>query len=41
MTAERSVTMTKQGEAPAVQVPGRIPDQPCADCLDQSPAADA
>ena len=40
MTAERSVTMTKQGEAPAVQVPGRIPDQPCADCLDQSPAAE-
>ena len=40
MTAERSVTMTKQGEAPAVQVPGRIPDQPCADCLDQSSAAE-
>ena len=40
MTDERSVTMTKQGEAPAVQVPGRIPDQPCADCLDQSPAAE-
>src|SRR5690348_18130565 len=40
MTAERSVTMTKQGEAPAVQVPGRILDQPCADCLDQSPAAE-
>src|SRR5437763_12560615 len=39
MAAERSVTMTKQGDAPAVQVPGRIPDQPCADCLDQSPAA--
>jgi MFS family permease len=40
MTDERSVTMTKQGEAPAVQVPGRIPDQPCADCLDQSSAAE-
>src|SRR5246127_596795 len=40
MTAERSVTMTKQGEAPAVQVPGRIPDQPCADCLDQSRVAE-
>jgi len=23
-----------------VQVPSRIPDQPCADCLDQSPAAE-
>jgi MFS family permease len=41
MNDERSVTMTKQGEAPAVRAaPGRIPDQPCADCLDQSPAAE-
>jgi hypothetical protein len=40
MTDERSVTMTKQGEAPAVQAPVRLPDQPCADCLDQSPAAE-
>ena len=40
MTDERSVTMTKQEEAPAVQAPVRIPDQPCADCLDQSPAAE-
>jgi hypothetical protein len=35
MTGERQVTMIMQGEAPAVQA--RIPDQPCADCLDQSP----
>jgi MFS family permease len=40
MTDERSVTMTKQRKAQAVQAPGRIPDQPCADCLDQSPAAE-
>ena len=39
MTDERQVTMIMQGEAPAMQAPGRIPDQPCADCLDQSPAA--
>src|SRR5260370_6830388 len=32
--------MIMQGEAPAVQAPSRIPDQPCADCLDQSPAAE-
>jgi len=38
MTDERSVTMTKQGEAPAVQAPGRIPDRPCADCLEVPPA---
>ncbi len=25
---------------PAVQAPSRIPDQPCADCLDQSPAGE-
>jgi len=30
--------MTKQGEAPAVQAPGRIPDRPCADCLEVPPA---
>ena len=40
MTDERSVTMTKQEEVPAVRAPVRIPDQPCADCLDQSPAAE-
>jgi MFS family permease len=40
MTDERSVTMTKREEAPAVQAPVRMPDQPCADCLDQSPAAE-
>src|SRR5690348_531865 len=39
MTDERSVTMTTQGEAPAVQAPVRLPDRPCADCLDQPPAA--
>jgi predicted MFS family arabinose efflux permease len=38
MTDERSVTMTKQGAAPAVQAPGRMPDRPCADCLDVPPA---
>ena len=38
MADERSVTMTKQGEAPAVQAPGRIPDRPCADCLVVPPA---
>ena len=38
MTDERSVTMTKQGEALAVQAPGRIPDRPCADCLEVPPA---
>src|SRR6201985_2510550 len=38
MTDVRSVTMTKQGEPPAVQAPGRIPDRPCADCLDVPPA---
>ena len=38
MADERSVTMTKQGEAPAVQAPGRIPDRPCADCLEVPPA---
>ena len=36
MTDQRPVTLT----VPAVQVPSRIPDQPCADCLDQSPAAE-
>jgi MFS family permease len=36
MTDQRPVTLTM----PAVQAPGRIPDQPCADCLDQSPAAE-
>ena len=35
MTDERPVTLTR----PAVQAPSRIPDQPCVDCLDQSPAA--
>jgi MFS family permease len=40
MTDDRSVTMTKQGEPPAVQAPGRMPDQPCADCLDQPPTAE-
>jgi MFS family permease len=40
MTDERQVTMISPGEAPAVQAPGRIPDQPCVDCLDQSPAAE-
>jgi len=38
MADERSVTMTKQGKAPAVQAPGRIPDRPCADCLEVPPA---
>src|SRR2546429_451401 len=38
MTDERSVTMTKQEEVPAVEAPVRMPDRPCADCLDQSPA---
>src|ERR1700740_711013 len=38
MTDVRSVTMTKQGEPPAVQAPGRIPDRPGADCLDVPPA---
>ena len=37
MTDERTVTLTM----PAVQVPSRIPDQPCADCLDQPPAAES
>jgi len=37
MTDERTVTLTM----PAVQAPARIPDQPCADCLDQSPAAES
>ena len=36
MTDQRPVTLTM----PAVQAPVRIPDQPCADCLDQSPAAE-
>jgi MFS family permease len=36
MTDQRQVTLTR----PAVQAPGRIPDRPCADCLDQSPAAE-
>ena len=36
MTDQRPATLT----IPAVQVPSRIPDQPCADCLDQSPAAE-
>ena len=36
MTDQRPVTLTR----PAVQAPVRIPDQPCADCLDQSPAAE-
>ena len=36
MTDERPATLTM----PAVQAPVRIPDQPCADCLDQSPAAE-
>jgi MFS family permease len=36
MTDQRPVTLTM----PAVEAPGRIPDQPCADCLDQSPAAE-
>src|SRR6266704_3305080 len=40
MTDERQLTMIKQGEAPAVQAPSRIADQPCVDCLDQSPAAE-
>jgi MFS family permease len=40
MTDERSVTMTKQEEVPAVRAPVRMPDQPCADCLDQSPGAE-
>ena len=35
MSDERPVTLTM----PAVQAPSRIPDQPCVDCLDQSPAA--
>jgi MFS family permease len=38
MTDERSVTMTKQEEVSAVEAPVRMPDRPCADCLDQSPA---
>ena len=36
MTDQRPATLTM----PAVQAPGRIPDQPCVDCLDQSPAAE-
>ena len=36
MTDQRPATLTM----PAVQVPSRIPDQPCAGCLDQSPAAE-
>ncbi len=40
MTDERQLTMIKQGEAPAVRAPSRIADQPCVDCLDQSPAAE-
>jgi len=36
MTDQRLVTLTM----PAVRAPVRIPDQPCADCLDQSPAAE-
>jgi MFS family permease len=36
MTDQRPATLT----IPAVQVPSRIPDQPCADCLNQSPAAE-
>jgi MFS family permease len=36
MTDQHPVTLTM----PAVQAPGRIPDQPCADCLDQSPVAE-
>ena len=36
MTDERPVTLTR----PAVQAPSRIADQPCVDCLDQSPAAE-
>jgi MFS family permease len=36
MTDQRPATLTR----PAVQVPSRIPDQPCADCLGQSPAAE-
>jgi len=40
MTDERQVTMIMPGEVPAVQAPSRIPDQPCVDCLDQSPAAE-
>jgi MFS family permease len=38
MTDERQLTMIKQGEAPAVQAPSRIPDRPCADCLEVPPA---
>src|SRR6201986_2573238 len=40
MTDERSVTLTKQEKVPAVRAPVRMPDQPCADCLDQSPGAE-
>jgi MFS family permease len=36
MTDQHLVTMTM----PAVQAPGRIPDQACADCLSQSPVAE-
>jgi hypothetical protein len=36
MTDQHLVTLTM----PAVQAPVRIPDQPCADCLDQSSAAE-
>src|SRR5260370_26458296 len=36
MTDERPVTLAR----PTVQAPSRIPDQPCVDCLDQSPAAE-
>ena len=36
MTDQRPATLTM----PAVQAPVRMPDQPCADCLDQSPAAE-
>jgi len=36
MTDQRPATLTM----PAVHAPVRIPDQPCADCLDQSPAAE-
>jgi MFS family permease len=34
MTDDRPVTLIR----PAMRAPSRIPDQPCADCLDQSPA---
>src|SRR5260370_13748234 len=36
MTDERPVTLTM----PTVRAPGRIPDQPCVDCLDQSADAE-